>query len=61
MSEPSGGQTTLTLYEYIDPDALKDLIDAGQLPTAEAVGFRSHHCEMEDNTHCGMTGDLNEG
>ena len=30
MSEPSGGQTTLTLYEHINPDALNDLIDAGE-------------------------------
>ncbi|RBI58598.1 hypothetical protein DMJ13_26060 [halophilic archaeon] len=30
MSEPSGGQTTLTLYEHIDPDALNDLIDASE-------------------------------
>ena len=30
MSDPSGGQTTLTLYEHIDPDALKDLIDASE-------------------------------
>ncbi|RBI59947.1 hypothetical protein DMJ13_19800 [halophilic archaeon] len=30
MSEPPGGQTTLTLYEHIDPDALEDLIDASE-------------------------------
>ncbi|WP_433634335.1 HalOD1 output domain-containing protein [Halomicrococcus sp. NG-SE-24] len=30
MSEPPGGQTTLTLYEHIDPDALADLLDASK-------------------------------
>ncbi|WP_231189888.1 HalOD1 output domain-containing protein [Haladaptatus sp. DYF46] len=24
--EPAGGQTTLSLYEYVDPDALEDII-----------------------------------
>ncbi|WP_227380941.1 HalOD1 output domain-containing protein [Haladaptatus halobius] len=26
--EPAGGQTTLSLYEYVNPDALKDIITA---------------------------------
>ena len=26
--EPTGGQTTLTLYEYVNPDALEDIIQA---------------------------------
>ncbi|WP_435158899.1 HalOD1 output domain-containing protein [Haladaptatus sp. DFWS20] len=26
--EPAGGQTTLSLYEYVDPDALEDIIEA---------------------------------
>ncbi|ODR80834.1 hypothetical protein BG842_02355 [Haladaptatus sp. W1] len=26
--EPTGGQTTLSLYEYVDPDALEDIIKA---------------------------------
>ncbi|WP_254663408.1 hypothetical protein [Haladaptatus sp. W1] len=26
--EPAGGQTTLSLYEYVDPDALEDIITA---------------------------------
>ncbi|GAA0196673.1 HalOD1 output domain-containing protein [Haladaptatus pallidirubidus] len=26
--EPAGGQTTLSLYEYVDPDALENIIEA---------------------------------
>ncbi len=26
--EPAGGQTKLSLYEYVDPDALEDIIEA---------------------------------
>jgi hypothetical protein len=26
--EPTGGQTTLSLYEYVNPDALGDIIEA---------------------------------
>lgn len=26
--EPTGGQTTLSLYEYVNPDALEDIIEA---------------------------------
>lgn len=29
VTDHPGGQTTLTLYEYLDPDALDDLVDAG--------------------------------
>nr|WP_076432304.1 HalOD1 output domain-containing protein [Haladaptatus litoreus] len=28
VMEPAGGQTTLSLYEYVNPDALKDIIEA---------------------------------
>ncbi|RBI60082.1 hypothetical protein DMJ13_20690 [halophilic archaeon] len=28
VTQPVGGQTTLTLYEHLDPDALDDLITA---------------------------------
>lgn len=28
VTEPAGGQTTLTLYDHVDPDALGDLIEA---------------------------------
>ncbi|WP_435157488.1 HalOD1 output domain-containing protein [Haladaptatus sp. DFWS20] len=28
MIEPAAGQTTLSLYEYVNPDALEDIIEA---------------------------------
>ncbi|WP_458208668.1 HalOD1 output domain-containing protein [Haladaptatus sp. NG-SE-30] len=28
VMEPAGGQTTLSLYEYVNPDALEDIITA---------------------------------
>ncbi len=28
MIEPAAGQTTLSLYEYVNPDALEDIIAA---------------------------------
>ncbi|WP_438267394.1 HalOD1 output domain-containing protein [Haladaptatus halobius] len=28
MIEPTAGQTTLTLYEYVNPDALEDIVTA---------------------------------
>ncbi|WP_435158988.1 HalOD1 output domain-containing protein [Haladaptatus sp. DFWS20] len=28
MIEPTGAQTTLSLYEYVNPDALEDIIKA---------------------------------